>query len=96
MGGPAARPAVAAERDGRRIAVWASWNGATAITRWQLLAGADPARLAPAGGPVAFDGLETRILLARPAAFVAVRALGRGGEILGESAPSAVPGRGGF
>jgi hypothetical protein len=92
VGRPRGRPAVAAER--RRngdVLVWASWNGATEIARWQPLAGEDPAELAPAGASSAFDGLETRMRLPASASFVAVRALGRGGRSLGESEPVAVP-----
>ncbi len=40
-GRPLDRPAVAARRRGeRRTTVWASWNGATLVRRWRVLAGA--------------------------------------------------------
>jgi hypothetical protein len=86
IGRPRGRPAVAAERgrDGD-VLIWASWNGATEIARWQPLAGESPAELAPDGPPVAFEGLETRMRLPAGAAFVAVRALGRDGRTLGVS-----------
>ena len=40
IGRPRGRPAIAAERrDGRLATVWASWNGATQIRYWRVLAG---------------------------------------------------------
>jgi len=79
-GRPASRPAVVV--DGKRL--YASWNGRTGITRWQLLAGADASHLAPAGEQ-AWTGLETAIALDGTAKAVAVRALAANGHVLGTS-----------
>jgi hypothetical protein len=38
-GRPATQPRAAADRRGDRTVVWASWNGATDVARWQVLAG---------------------------------------------------------
>ena len=45
---PTTKPAVAAQRvDPSTVAVYASWNGATTVARWQVLAGADAGSLQP-------------------------------------------------
>ena len=90
QGRPAGRPAVAAERSGDGIDVWASWNGATHVRRWRVLAGPEPDRLGHTAANAAFAGLETRLRLPADARFVAVEALGDGGEVLATSAPVAV------
>lgn len=85
-GRPTRPPAVAAERtrDGR-MQVFASWNGATEVARWQVLAGDAPDRLRGVASR-ARDGFETAIA-ARVEPYVAVRALDRSGEVLGTSEP---------
>lgn len=84
-GEPLDRPALAAVRRGDRTTVWASWNGATALRRWQLLAGDDPATLAPVGAPIPRRDFETRITAPTTARYVAVRALDAAGLPLAES-----------
>jgi hypothetical protein len=81
VGTPAAQPAVAASSGGR--SVYASWNGATQVAGWQVLAGASPTTLAPAGSAPR-SGFETTIRTAG-AAFVAVQALDASGAVLGTS-----------
>jgi hypothetical protein len=87
-GEPLDRPALAARhgRDGR-VTAWASWNGATEVRRWQLLAGEDPDTLAPAGPPVPRRDFETALHGAAGTRWVAVRALDGAGATLGESRP---------
>ena len=63
--------------------MYASWNGATQVARWQVLAGASETSLAPAGS-AARSGFETTIRTAG-AAFVAVQALDASGAVLGTS-----------
>ena len=65
---------------------YASWNGATAVASWRVLAGASPTSLAPvASAPRA--GFETAIALPPPTArYVAVQALDGAGAVLGVSA----------
>jgi hypothetical protein len=84
-GFPDGAPAIRASRDGKSVRVYASWNGATRIARWQVLAGDSPAQLSPAGAPVPFADLETRITASTPAPFVAVEALDSSGAVLGRS-----------
>ncbi|HXE44294.1 MAG TPA: arylsulfotransferase family protein [Conexibacter sp.] len=76
-GAPLDRPALAAQRtaDGA-LTAWASWNGATAVRAWQLLAGPSPAALRPLGAPVPRSDFETALHARTHARFVAVRALG--------------------
>jgi hypothetical protein len=71
-------------------AVAASWNGATGVRFWQVLAGATPSSLAPVGTAVANGGFETDITAATTAPYVAVRALGADGHTLASSAALAV------
>jgi hypothetical protein len=83
---PAAPPDVAATVSGGELTAHASWNGATGIARWQLLAGASKASLKPVG-EAASAGFETTLKASASARLVAVRALGADGGTLGTSAP---------
>ncbi|HEY5144984.1 MAG TPA: arylsulfotransferase family protein [Solirubrobacteraceae bacterium] len=83
---PRTRPAVAATRSGAdAVTVHASWNGATTVARWQVLAGADAASLAPVGAPAADSGFETQIAVSSTAPLVAARALSASGKVLATS-----------
>lgn len=85
LGAPTDRPAIAsAARAGGRATVWASWNGATNIARWQVLTGPKPSKLRPVGGGE-WQNLETRIEIPRASTLVMVRALDAKGRILGKS-----------
>jgi hypothetical protein len=83
-GRPTTAPRVAADRQGDRTTVWASWNGATDVARWQVLAGDDEAALRPVATR-ARRGFETAMSVAASARFVAVRALDGHGRVLGTS-----------
>ena len=67
-----------------------SWNGATTVKHWQLLAGASPSRLHPVGAPHADHGFETRFTATVTASFVAVRATDGRGAVLATSSAVAV------
>ena len=85
-GRPLTRPAVAAHRRrGGRTTVWASWNGATHVRRWRVLAGDERGELEPIGRPVRRSGFETALRVRTDARFVAVRAIGRDGRPLRSS-----------
>jgi len=60
-----------------------SWNGATEVATWRVLAGDDADELEPVA-EVGKDGFETTIRI-EAAAVVAVEALDEGGEILDRS-----------
>jgi Arylsulfotransferase (ASST) len=64
--------------------VYASWNGATTVATWQVLAGTSSTALTPAGS-TAKSGFETSISIPGKPAYVAVQALGAGGEVLSTS-----------
>jgi len=66
--------------------VYASWNGATELTSWRVLAGSSPSALAPVGS-AAKAGFETAIPLSGAAAgrYFAVQALSASGAVLGTS-----------
>jgi hypothetical protein len=82
---PATRPDVAARRTGASsVSVYASWNGATEVARWQVLAGKSAGSLV-AVGSASKQGFETRIDVTSSAAVFAVRALSRGGRVLATS-----------
>jgi hypothetical protein len=84
-GMPAGRPAIAASHGRSVTRVWASWNGATEVARWRLLAGRSRTALRRAVTS-RFAGLETLIRLPSRARFVAVEALDAEGSVLGRSA----------
>ncbi len=87
VGEPAERPAVAAAiaLDGT-VTAYASWNGATEVASWRVLAGATPTQLFAAGSaPRA--GFETAIEVTTSDPYIAVEALGANGNILGASEP---------
>jgi hypothetical protein len=83
---PSTRPAIAAvPGPAGALTVYASWNGATQVVRWQVLGGSGPGALQAIGQSVARAGFETAIRLSRRPRYLAVRALGPGGRALGTS-----------
>jgi hypothetical protein len=82
---PATLPVAVAQRTGlTTVSVFASWNGATGVARWQVLAGADAASLAPVA-TVARTDFETQADVTTPATMFAVRALDASGHALATS-----------
>jgi hypothetical protein len=87
IGRPTDAPAVAVEqRPESKLAIYASWNGATVVESWEVLSGPRPGRL-EALGSVPRDGFETAMLAQSAGPYLAVRAKNRSGETLGTSAP---------
>jgi arylsulfotransferase ASST len=90
-GQPTTKPDVVARMtDANQVEVFASWNGATEVTQWQVLAGSTPASLQPVASAPR-DGFETRLTLV-PARYVAVQALDASGTVLSTSAAAEVGG----
>jgi hypothetical protein len=86
-GHPADEPAVAVEQGpDEKLKLYASWNGATEVAIWEVLAGPRPGRLESVGS-VHRDGFETAMLVQTFDPYVAVRAKDRVGQPLGTSAP---------
>lgn len=84
-GRPASAPAIAASRDlVGGLAVHASWNGATEVASWLVLAGDDPAALEPVA-TLAKAGFETAMSARTTARYVAVAALDATGHELATS-----------
>jgi hypothetical protein len=76
---------VAAAGAGGGVRVQVSWNGATDVASWRLLAGASAATLAPAA-TAARAGFETTISSPAAGPYVAVQALDASGAVIGTSA----------
>jgi hypothetical protein len=82
---PAAPPAIALKASGASTTVYVSWNGATTVGSWKVLAGSSPSALAPvATSP--YVGFETAISVPSAAPDFAVQALDASGHVLGTSA----------
>jgi hypothetical protein len=84
-GRPTDAPAVAASaRRGGRLTVYASWNGATDVTTWQVLTGPRPDALRPARS-AARNRFETAIRVHATQPYVSVQAKDRNGQVIGTS-----------
>jgi hypothetical protein len=80
------RPSVLAKAAGSgSLSVAVSWNGATNVASWRVLAGASPSSLAPVATG-AKSGFQTTITAATAGPYVAVQALDGSGAVLGTSA----------
>jgi len=79
-GQPSEPPAIAAKISGTTMAVYASWNGSTSVTSWQLLTGTSAAHMTPVSTTLK-SGFETTIP-ASSSPFVQVRALSASGKVL--------------
>jgi hypothetical protein len=90
-GAPATSPALAGERKSpSEVALYASWNGATAVASWEVLAGESAEALAPAAS-ANWAGFETTIDVPSSDTVFEVRALDKNGKALSVSAPVTVP-----
>ena len=84
-GHPTDRPAAVAERASEdEVRVYASWNGATEVATWEVLAGSHTDRLKPTGSAPR-KGFETAIMFQTDEPYVAVKARDRSGQVLGAS-----------
>lgn len=81
---PEEAPSIAAAASGSKLTVYASWNGATNVARWQVLGGASSTQLAPVTSADR-SGFETSIPVSSVPAYVAVQALDSSGTVLGTS-----------
>jgi arylsulfotransferase ASST len=69
---------------GDAVTAYVSWNGATDVARWQLLAGPNSNKLTPVT-TVAKNGFETSIHADTSQHYLAVRALAKSGRMLATS-----------
>ena len=84
---PIDAPAMAVVQSGDALTVYASWNGATEVARWDVLGGPDPAHLSPSGSAPR-SGFETAVRVPAGPPFIAVRAVDGAGRPLGTSQPT--------
>jgi EmrB/QacA subfamily drug resistance transporter len=84
VGLPLTAPAAAVRQTGGKTTVYASWNGATQVVSWRVLAGTSPSRLA-AVTTTAKSGFETAIVVPQGAQSFEVQALDAGGHVIGTS-----------
>ena len=82
-GRPAALPAVSVTSDGTTANVYVSWNGATQVASWRVLAGA-AANTLQAVVTATKQGFESQIAIGA-APYVAVQALDAAGHALATS-----------
>jgi Arylsulfotransferase (ASST) len=82
-GTPAGPPSVAASTSGSTMNVYVSWNGATQVASWRVLAGSAANALQPVVTATK-QGFETQIAIA-PQPYVAVQALDAAGRTLATS-----------
>jgi hypothetical protein len=86
VGTPTTRPAIAVDdRSGGRVTLHVSWNGATEVTHWRVLAGDLAHALSPVA-TVSKRGFETAIVVRSDAPYFAVQALDANGRVLRRSA----------
>jgi hypothetical protein len=90
-GRPLSPPAVLASRNNtdEETIVRASWNGATGVSSWRVLAAEQTGALTPQA-TVADSGFETSAILPQKYTRVAVQALDPAGRVLGSSATTQV------
>jgi len=86
-GQPQDEPAVVAERGSEhKVTLYASWNGATEVDTWEVLAGPGPDELESLAS-VPRDGFETALSVRTTKPYVAVQAKHPSGRVLGTSKP---------
>jgi hypothetical protein len=85
---PASPPTVLSSQNntGEETIVHASWNGATGVASWRVLAGDGPTALS-AQTTIPESGFESSTTLSKNFASVAVQALDAGGRVIGSSKP---------
>jgi hypothetical protein len=84
-GYPKYAPAMAAESgQDDKVKIYASWNGATEVATWQVLAGEGPRQLKELASTPR-EGFETVITVKTTEPYVGVRAVDASGKVLGSS-----------
>jgi Arylsulfotransferase (ASST) len=89
-GQPTTPPSIAAGANNDTTSeVWASWNGATTVSSWRVLAGPSAGALTTLE-TVGRHGFETGISASTGMPYFAVQALGSSGQVLGTTATVSV------
>ena len=84
VGKPFYPPSIGVKSSKGQITVYASWNGSTETTKWQVLAGSKPQKLSKAGSADK-SGFETAIGSSKKGPYFQVMALDAQGHVIGES-----------
>lgn len=87
VGTPSYPPSGAVRKQKGKATVYASWNGATLVAAWRVLAGSSKQHLSTVVRRAGKSGFETAIPVRGNHAWFAVQALGSGGKVLGTSNP---------
>jgi hypothetical protein len=74
---------------GEETIVHASWNGASEVASWRVLAGQDPGSLT-ARTTIPASGFESSTILPKKYAYATVQALDASGKVLGSSKPTKI------
>ena len=84
-GQPGESPVLVAERSSdHEVKLYPSWNGATEIGTWEVIAGPDPEDLESIGS-VPREGFGSTIIADTPEPYVGVQARDSSGRVLGAS-----------
>ena len=84
-GQPTTPPSISVSSTTGGAQVYASWNGATAVVSWQVLAGPNPGALSPVASGQR-SSFETVLSTSNPGPYYAVQARASDGRVLGTSA----------
>ena len=84
VGQPLTKPQAVARGSGGAATVYASWNGATQVASWRVLAGSGPGQLSPVT-TAPRSGFETAIKLGQNYHAYQVQALDANGKVIGTS-----------
>jgi hypothetical protein len=84
-GHPRGTPSLAVSKGSGSLTAYASWNGATEVASWRVLAGASASALAPVS-TAPHHGFETAIKVSSTGPYVQVQALDGAGNVIGTSA----------
>ena len=95
-GRPLSKPSVVAVRSGRRTTVYVSWNGATDVARWEVLAGTTAKQLkialraAKIAARAPARGFQTTLHVRARGPLYEALALNARGQVIGSSGPQRV------
>lgn len=84
VGKPFYPPSIGIISSGGQITVYASWNGSTETTQWQIFAGPKPKKLFLISSPIK-SGFETATPVTQKGPYFQVKALNSSGQVIGES-----------
>jgi len=81
VGEPLAKPDALARTSGGTATVYVSWNGATQVTAWRVLAGPSAGQLSPVA-TAPWAGIQTAIRLSQSFQVFQVQALDAAGQVI--------------